>query len=81
MCATLRCSLSAIRQEKDNKGNDCDTHDFVIATDTYARCKQTTFRDFIVSTAIENVQKQRYVHTHGARCMMRWCMVAGEVNG
>jgi hypothetical protein len=53
-------SLSAIRQEKDNKGNDCDTHDFVISTDTYNRCQQKVFRNFIVATAIENVQKQRY---------------------
>lgn len=32
----------------------------MISTDTYHRCQQKSFRNFIVATAIENVQKQRY---------------------
>jgi len=54
-------SLSALRKEKDNKGVECDTHDFVIATGTYRMVETNAqFRKFICETAIENVEKQRY---------------------
>mmetsp|Transcript_13617 Transcript_13617/g.16366 ORF Transcript_13617/g.16366 Transcript_13617/m.16366 type:complete len:632 (+) Transcript_13617:154-2049(+) len=56
-------SLSTLRKEKDNKGEDVDTHDFVVNTKFYDKTKKAQtdmFRNFLIETAIENIEKMRY---------------------
>eukprot|EP00899_Mesostigma_viride_P011469 jgi/Mesvir1/20322/Mv19912-RA.1 len=55
-------SLSNPKEDKDRSGQPCAVHDFVIHTEAFERARGSrVFRDFVATTAIDSVARQRGV--------------------
>ncbi|KAH8949571.1 hypothetical protein BDL97_10G039000, partial [Sphagnum fallax] len=53
-------SLGPAQDDKDKIGKECEVHDFIVGTETHQRAKDDKrFKQFLVQTAIEAIEKQR----------------------